>query len=146
PLGHLADRHGTRVVAVPGALVWAAAYLWYATQVGVHPDFLGEWLPGQVLSGIGVGATLPVVASGGLMTVPALRYATASAVNATARQVGGVLGIAILTVLVAHPAAATLPGDLRHGWELAGWSFAAAAVLALLFGRRAGAGEVESAA
>lgn len=79
-------------MAVPGALVWAAAYLWYAAQVGVHPDFLGEWLPGQVLSGIGVGATLPVVASGGLMTVPALRYATASAVNATARQVGGVLG------------------------------------------------------
>lgn len=146
PLGHLADRYGTRVVAVPGALVWAAAYLWYATQVGVHPHFLGEWLPGQVLSGIGVGATLPVVASGGLMTVPALRYATASAVNATARQVGGVLGIAVLTALVAHPAAATLPGDLRHGWELAGGSFAAAALLAVFFGPRAETVEVRPAA
>jgi EmrB/QacA subfamily drug resistance transporter len=79
PFGKLADRFGPRVVVVPGAVVWAGAYVWYTTRVGLHPDFLGRWLPGQVISGIGVGATLPVATSGGLATVPAGRYATEGA-------------------------------------------------------------------
>ena len=135
PIGRLADRVGARAVVVPGALLWAGAFAWYGTQVGVHPDFVGQWLPGQILSGIGVAATLPVAATGGLSTVPAGRYATASAVNATVRQIGGVLGIALLTVLLAHPTPATLASDLRHGWDMAGWCFVAAAVFATFFGR-----------
>lgn len=144
PFGKLADRVGPRPVVVPGALVWAGAYVWYSTRVGLHPDFLGQWLPGQILSGVGVGATLPVATSGGLATVPAGRYATAAAVSSSARQLGGVLGIAILTVFIAHATPAGLPGDLRHGWELAGASFVLAAAAALFFGRIravAGAGD-----
>jgi hypothetical protein len=79
-LGPLAERHGYRPFVVPGALVWAGAYLWYHQQVGVQPAFLAEWLPGQVLSGIGVGATLPLLGSAALAAVPGGRYATASAV------------------------------------------------------------------
>ena len=48
---------------------------------GSTPDFLGQWLPGQVLSGLGVGATLPVLGSAALAAVPGGRFATASAVN-----------------------------------------------------------------
>ncbi|MGH9091636.1 MAG: MDR family MFS transporter, partial [Acidimicrobiales bacterium] len=135
PCGRLADRYGPRAVVVPGALVWCGAYVWYVTRVGLHPDFLGQWLPGQILSGIGVGATVPVASAGGLSTVPAGRYATASAVNSSARQLGGVLGIAVLTTFIAHPTLATLPDDLRHGWILAAAAFAVAAVAALCFGR-----------
>ena len=57
PAGRLADRYGPRAVVVPGALVWCGAYIWYVTKVGLQPDFLGQWLPGQILSGIGVGAS-----------------------------------------------------------------------------------------
>ena len=133
--GRLADRFGPRAVVVPGALIWAGAYVWYSTRVGLQPDFVGEWLPGQILSGIGVGATVPVAAAGGLSAVRAGQYATASAVNSSTRQIGGVLGIAILTIFIAHPTLTGLPNDLRHGWELAAASFAAAAVIALFFGR-----------
>jgi NTE family protein len=135
PFGRLADRFGVRVVLVPGALLWAGAYLWYVTEVGVHPDFLGQWLPGQVLSGLGAAATLPISSSGTLAAVPAARYGVGSAFNSSARQVGGVVGIAVLSVLVAHPSATGLPGELRHGWELAGWSFFGAAVLGVGLGR-----------
>ena len=67
--------------------------------------FVSEWLPGQVLSGIGVGATLPLLGSAALAAVPGGRYATASAVVSSARQFGGVLGIAVLVVdhRDAHP-------------------------------------------
>ena len=141
PAGRVAERFGPRVVVVPGALIWSGAYVWYATRVGLHPDFLGQWLPGQVLSGIGVGATLPVASAGGLATVPAGRYATASAVNSSARQFGGVLGIAILTVFISHATLLTFADEVRHGWELAAVSFAVAAVVALFFGRTRESGE-----
>ena len=138
--GKLADRYGPRAVVIPGALVWACAFVWYTTRVGIHPDFLGAWLPGQVISGVGVAATLPVATSGGLATVPSGRYSTASAVSTSARQVGGVLGIAVLTIFIAHFTPSSLAGDLRHGWQLAAGSFALAAVVAAFFGH-VGTGE-----
>ena len=102
-LGPIAQRRGYRLVIVPGAIIWALAYVWYLTRVEVTPDFLGAWLPGQILSGIGVGATLPVLGSAALAAVPGGRFATASAVNSSARQIGAVLGIAILVAIVGTP-------------------------------------------
>ena len=102
-LGPLAERVGYRAFIVPGALVWAGAYLWYHQQVGLEPAFWTEWLPGQLLSGIGVGATLPLLGSAALAAVPGGRYATASAVVSSARQLGGVLGIAVLVVIIGDP-------------------------------------------
>jgi len=143
PLGRLADVHGHRVVAVPGAVVWASAYVWYATQVGTHPAFLSQWLPGQVLSGVGVAATLPILGSAALAAVPGGRFAAASAVTSSARQLGGVLGVALLVVIVGTPSAATIVDRLRHGWWFSAAAFAAVAVSALLL-RRTDAAVLES--
>lgn len=134
-LGPIADARGYRLIAVPGALVWAAAYFWYATQVGAEPAFLSEWLPGQVLSGIGVGATLPILGSAALAAVPGGRYATASSVVSSARQLGGVIGIALLVAIVGTPTAATLTSRLRHGWVFTAVCFVVAAAGAVLLQR-----------
>ena len=134
-LGPLAERRGYRLVVVPGALVWAGAYLWYHQATDVTPDFLGAWLPGQVLSGIGVGATLPVLGSAALAAVPGGRYATASAVVSSARQLGGVLGIALLVVVVGTPTPAEAVGAFKDGWVLSIVAFLAVAVLSLPLGR-----------
>ncbi|NHA67637.1 MFS transporter [Phycicoccus flavus] len=133
-LGPLADRHGYRWFVVPGALVWAGAYLWYHQRVGLEPAFWSEWLPGQLLSGIGVGATLPLLGSAALAQVPGGRYATASAVNSAARQLGGVLGIAVLVVVIGDPTPAEAVGAFRDGWLLSVTAFVVVAVLALPLG------------
>jgi len=133
--GKLADRFGYRVIAVPGALIWASAYVWYATRVGVEPAFLTEWLPGQVLSGIGVGATLPILGSAAVAAVPGGRFAAASSIVSSARQLGGVLGVSILVVIVGTPAAATIEPRLREGWIFTAVCFAVAAVGSLLLRR-----------
>ncbi|HEY7859006.1 MAG TPA: DHA2 family efflux MFS transporter permease subunit [Candidatus Nanopelagicales bacterium] len=133
-LGPVAERYGHRWVVVPGAVVWMLAYVWYYQRVGLTPDFVGEWLPGQVLSGIGVGATLPVLGSAALGAVPEGRYATASAVISSTRQLGGVLGIAVLVVIVGSPTAGTAAAAFRGGWLFCAACFAGCAVLALALG------------
>ena len=134
-LGPLADRYGYRPFVVPGALVWAGAYLWYHQQVGLEPAFWSEWLPGQVLSGIGVGATLPLLGSAALAAVPGGRYATASAVMSSARQLGGVLGIAVLVVILGEPTPATAVAAFRDGWVLSICAFLGVALLSVPLGR-----------
>jgi len=137
-LGPVAEKYGYRLVIVPGAVIWALAYVWYVAKVPVEADFLTGWLPGQVLSGIGVGMTLPVLGSAALAAVPGGRFATASAVNSSARQIGAVLGIAILVIIVGNPTSsspAAVVDSLRHGWVFSSITFALTAVVALFLGR-----------
>ncbi len=134
-LGPIAERVGYRVLVVPGALVWAGAYLWYHQMVGLTPAFWSEWLPGQVLSGVGVGATLPLLTSAALASVPGGRYATASALVSSARQLGGVLGISILVLIVGNPTGAGVVDALREGWMLSIIAFLAVAVVAIPIGK-----------
>lgn len=134
-LGPLATRVGHRWFIVPGAILWAGAYLWYHQMVGTTPAFWSEWLPGQILSGIGAGTVLPMLGSAALVAVPGGRYATASAVVSSARQLGGVLGVSILVVVVGDPTPATAVTSFRDGWLLSIFAFLVVAVVSLAMGR-----------
>lgn len=131
----IAARVGYRWIIAGGFVVWALGYVWYVNEVGTTPDFMGQWLPGQVISGIGVGATLPLLAASTLATQPNGKYATASAVISSARQIGGTIGVALLVVVLGTPTAATVVQDLRNGWTMSIVAFAAGAVITLFLGR-----------
>jgi NTE family protein len=103
PAGKLADRFGHRAVIVPGTIVFAAGVMILRSS-GAQPDWLGLWLPGSLLTGIGIGLAFPTLGSAAVRDVPSDRFATASAVNAAFRQVGAVLGTAILVAIVGEPA------------------------------------------
>jgi EmrB/QacA subfamily drug resistance transporter len=102
PAGRLADRFGHRAVIVPGTLIFAAGTM-VLRSAGAEPDWLGLWLPGACLTGIGIGLAFPTLGSAAVRDVPDERFATASAVNAAFRQVGAVLGTAILVAIVGDP-------------------------------------------
>ena len=133
--GPMAARRGYLPFVLPGALIWATAFVWYATQTGLTPAFLTEWLPGQLLSGVGVGLTLPLLGSAALAAVPGGRYATASAAVSSARQIGGVIGIAVLVVIIGTPTGATAADDLRTGWWLSVGCFVVCALIVPFLGR-----------
>jgi len=103
PAGKLADRFGHRAVIVPGTIVFVAGVMILRSS-GAQPDWLGLWLPGSLLTGIGIGLAFPTLGSAAVRDVPVDRFATASAVNAAFRQVGAVLGTAILVAIVGEPA------------------------------------------
>jgi len=90
-------------VIVPGTIVFAIGAL-VLRSAGAEPDYLGTWLPGAVLTGIGIGLAFPTLGSAAVRDVADERFATASAVNAAFRQVGAVLGTAILVAIVGDPA------------------------------------------
>ena len=109
PAGKLADRFGHRAVIVPGTVLMAAGIM-VLRSAGPEPDWLGLWLPGASLTGIGIGLAFPTLGSAAVRDVADDRFATASAVNSAFRQVGAVLGTAILVAIVGDPA--TLPEAL----------------------------------
>src|SRR5258707_6988690 len=58
PAGKLADRFGHRAVIVPGTLFFAAGVMVLRSS-GAEPDWLCLWLPGSLLTGIGIGLAFP---------------------------------------------------------------------------------------
>lgn len=125
PAGKLADRFGHRAVIVPGTLIFAAGVM-VLRSAGATPDWLGLWLPGACLTGIGIGLAFPTLGSAAVRDVPDDRFATASAVNAAFRQVGAVLGTAILVAIVGEPATLQAALDVSNSAYL----FSAIAALA----------------
>ena len=127
PAGRLADRFGHRAVIVPGTIVFAAG-VWVLRSAGAEPDWLGLWLPGACLTGIGIGLAFPTLGSAAVRDVPDDRFATASAVNAAFRQVGAVLGTAILVAIVGEPA------SLSEALDVSNDAYLFAAIASLLAG------------
>jgi len=53
--------------------------------------------------GLGIGLTFPVLSAAAVSSLPPERFGVGSAVNQTARQVGGAIGIAILVAILGEP-------------------------------------------
>jgi EmrB/QacA subfamily drug resistance transporter len=101
--GKLAGRIGYRPILLAGATCFAGGLLWYVAQVGAEPAYLRAWLPGTLIVGLGVALTFPVLSAAAVSSLPPHRFAVGSAVNQTARQIGGALGIAVLVMLLGEP-------------------------------------------
>lgn len=98
--GKLAARMGHRPFLVGGALIYAASGLWFLLVPGAEPAYLTQWLPGLILSGLGVGMVLPSLAGAAVNRLPPQHYAVGSAVNQATRQIGAVLGVALTVLLL----------------------------------------------
>jgi len=100
--GRLAGRYGHRPFLVGGALLYAAAGLWFMVVPGAEPSYLLHWLPGLFLSGASVGLVMPSLSGAAVSRLPAQHYAVGSAVNQATRQIGAVIGVAITVLLLGH--------------------------------------------
>ena len=100
PAGRLAGRYGFRNVLLVGFSVFALGLSWYALRVGLQPHYLSQWLPATLITGLGIGLTFPVLSAAAVSSLRPERFAVGSAVNQTARQVGGSLGVALLVVIL----------------------------------------------
>ena len=115
--GRLTARLGAGPVIAAGSAIFAAGAVWWALAAGLRPDYAGEMLGGMLLTGIGVGLTLPTMMATGTASLPPHAFATGSAVVNMFRQIGLVVGVALLIAIIgaAHSSAATLDA-YRHAW------------------------------
>jgi MFS family permease len=135
--GRLLARYGPGLVIGLGAAVFSAGVLWWAFAVQLHPDYLAI-LPGMIVTGVGVGLTLPSLMSTAASSLPPPSFATGSGVVNMLRQVGFAVGVAMLVAVLGtpHGPAAELAA-YRHGWYATAGA-GIAAVLAASWLRRAG--------
>ena len=125
--GAVADRGHPLLVIGAGAAVLAAGGWWFATQVPATPDLWAAWIPGAVITGVGLGLAYATAASVTVASLDAALFGVGSGVNAMMRQLGAVLGVALLVSLLGRPGPAEAPAAFDRGW----WLAAAGAVVAL---------------
>jgi len=99
-MGRLADRYDPRPITAGGALVAAIGLVLIATSTGLQEDYVGGWLPGQVVYTVGIVTGLTGVIGTALTSVPTAQLALASGINAAMRQVGGAVGVAFTLAIL----------------------------------------------
>ena len=106
--GRWASRSGPRPVAITGAAMFAASLLWLVVRAGTEqPDFFGVWLPYLIVGGAGIGLGLPALVGATAAGLPPTRFATGMALATTARQLGAVVGVALLVAVIGTPGGAS---------------------------------------
>ncbi|WP_051324264.1 DHA2 family efflux MFS transporter permease subunit [Candidatus Solirubrobacter pratensis] len=130
--GRIADRYGSGAVAFPGGLLFAAGALVFALGLGTEPHYVTHYLPGTILTGLGVGASFAGFSSAAVAELPPARFATGSAISATCRQIGAVLGIAALIAVLGERAGLD---DFQRAWWMMTGTGAVAAIAGFSLGR-----------
>jgi EmrB/QacA subfamily drug resistance transporter len=144
--GRLSDRFGQRVVALPGGLLFALGCLLFATGLDGSRDYASEFLVPTMVTGAGVGLSFAAWGSAAVAELAADRFATGSAVLACVRQIGAVLGIAILVAVLEAAAPADAVAGFTDAYTLMAVGGGLAALLALVLGRVRAAAPASGAA
>jgi MFS family permease len=161
-LGYSAMKTGVAYLAVAGtAIVWSAVAAQLVTRIGVKPvlligmsaltvglvyftqvsvggSYLGDLLPGFLLIAVGIGFSFVPISIAALAGIEAKDAGLASGLINTSQQIGGALGIAILSsVAVAHTenaakAGHATPDALTTGFHAAFWVGAVVAAIGVI--------------
>ena len=134
----LVTKIGVRTVLAVGMALTVAGLLWFS-QVSVGGSYLMDLVPGFILAGLGLGFSFVPVQIASLVGVGHDEAGIASGLINTSQQVGGALGVAILSTITVtrvntyvhdHPPTPTIGQyALVNGFEMA---FLVGAGLALI--------------
>jgi EmrB/QacA subfamily drug resistance transporter len=133
----LVTRMSVKPVLATGMILLGAG-LFYFTFISVDGTYLGDLLIGFLLIGVGLGFSFVPVSIAALATVPPEESGLASGLINTSQQIGGALGVAILTTVATSRTDGLLeegreaPSAFVSGYSLAFWVGLAFAVVSLV--------------
>jgi EmrB/QacA subfamily drug resistance transporter len=118
--GALADRYGNRPFMALGLAMQAIGLGWVAliAEPGMGYGQLGIAL---TVAGVGISMCFPTVANAVMGSVPLSEAGVASGTNSMIRELGGVLGIAVLASIFARQGAYESPQAFIDGFTQALW-------------------------
>ena len=114
-VGKLAGRIGQRPILITGGILFASSGLHRLVMLGPHVNYLRDYLPSMVLSGLGVACVFPQLSSVVAQALPPGRAGVGGAAVQAVRQFGGTFGVA-LTVAILGTSAAPLVDDYDRIW------------------------------
>ncbi len=123
----LAPRFGPRRLVSLGMALGAAAML-YLSGLSDHAGYASAILPALIVMGVGIGLVFAPAMSNGTLGVDARDAGVASAMVNTSQQVGGAIGIALLSTIAtsattsylsSHHAVGALAHATIHGYTTA---------------------------
>jgi EmrB/QacA subfamily drug resistance transporter len=138
---NLVTRIGVKPVLVTGMAALTAGVA-YFTQVSVGGSYVGDLLPGFLLISLGLGFSFVPISIAALAGVQPSEAGLASGLINTSQQIGGALGVAILSTIAtsttddAVAAGDSVPVALTDGFEaafIAGTGIALVGILVSLF-------------
>ncbi|WP_280401575.1 MFS transporter [Nocardia carnea] len=138
----IVNRYGQRAALVAGGILGAAGIAWFGAG-GPGGSFLTDILGPSVVGSIGIGAGFVIMGRIAMQGVPAEDAGMASGLLNSSRQLGGALGLAVLTTAAAAVTAGDrTPEALSDGYAtaflLAGGLIAVGTLVAALLMPRAG--------
>ena len=138
--GALVDRFGERPFLVAGPLLQAGGMAWIALVAEAGQGY-GAMVVPLVIAGVGISMCFPAAQNSVVSSVPPEAIGTAAGINSTARELGGVFGIAVTVAVFAGVGGYASPADFTDGFVAAiavssGLSVLAALAGAVLPGRR----------
>jgi EmrB/QacA subfamily drug resistance transporter len=109
--GKISTSTGPRVPMCVGPIVGGIGLL-LLTRVGSDPNYITDVLPGVVVFGLGLSATVAPLTATALNSVAENRVGVASGINNAVARIAGVLAIAIFGALIAGKFGSTVDSKL----------------------------------
>jgi EmrB/QacA subfamily drug resistance transporter len=106
------------IAAAIGALLMGGGGVLIGTSLTANRHYVSEILPGWLIIGIGVGLAMPTIIGAAASGLPPRQTSTGSAVVQMGRQIGSVLGVALLVVIIGS---STISVDKLHQFIDAWW-------------------------
>jgi hypothetical protein len=135
---HVIRQRGVRAPLAGGFAITAVG-MFLLTGVDTHGSYFGDLLPGMLVAGAGLGVAIVSVAFSVLSGARADEAGMLSGLNTTGHEVGGSLGLAVLTTIaiapLGHargPATIALANGISNGFLAAAVIAVAAALAALM--------------
>lgn len=126
--GRLSSRLGARNIAASGLVISALGYL--LTLPGLLTgSYLMMSIP-MTLAGVGIALTVPTITNATLAAVAGSQSGIASGLLNAARQVGGVIGVALFGFLVRHREIHPFIAGMKHALEISALLLLIASALA----------------
>ncbi len=129
--GMLAERYGHRPFLVCGLALQAAGYAWVASIAAPGVAYLPLGAACTV-AGIGTSFCFPTVAAAVMSSVPLSELGVASGANSAIRELGGVVGVAVLASVFIHHGGYRSPQAFFSGFTPAIWAAVALSAIGIL--------------
>jgi EmrB/QacA subfamily drug resistance transporter len=103
-VGALAGRIGQRPILLTGGILYACGGLYRVVFLGSEIDYVRDYLPSMLLTGVGVAFCLPQLSSVVAQALPPNRIGIGGAALQAGRQLAGTFGVAITIAFLGTPA------------------------------------------